>query len=72
MKLLRIGRKKKRIEIVERIKLYGKLCQEINWLAWRRFNVGRCRKKPEIDAEILWDFIEKNLCRWMQTEVLRC
>jgi hypothetical protein len=40
---------------------------------WRRFKVGGMqRKKPEIDAEILWDVVEKNRCRGMQTEVLRC
>ena len=27
----------------------------IGWLSW-----GECRKKPEIDAEIEWDAIEKN------------
>jgi len=39
---------------------------------WRRFKVGEvAEKKTEIDAEIEWDVIEKNIwCRWIRMEVL--
>ena len=34
--------------------------------------MGRTQKKSEIDAEIEWDVIEKNIwCRWIRIEVLK-
>ena len=51
--------------ICGKINLYGKLCQEINWLCLEKgLYCGRvgeiAEKETEIDAEIQWDVIEKN------------
>jgi hypothetical protein len=52
------------VEIAGRLNLLAKLCQEINWFAWIRFNrvveLERTQKKPEIDAEIEWDAFKEN------------